>query len=121
MFRKLFKNKKGAALVEYGLLVAGVALMSAAAVSNFGHKTSDLVGAIAAVLPGAHTGDNAPIISGHLIETSTANVGLGATTGLGIDFANIGAYGGTGVAGTARLGANVGDPTMGTTLIIESK
>ena len=47
---KLLKNKKGSALVEYGLLIAGVALVGAAAVSIFGHKTTDLIGATATVL-----------------------------------------------------------------------
>ncbi len=31
MLKRLLKSKKGAALVEYGLLIAGVALVSAAA------------------------------------------------------------------------------------------
>ena len=67
---KLLKDKKGSALVEYGLLIAGVALVSAAAVSIFGHKTNDLVAATAAVLPGAHDDDNGPIVSAKLIETT---------------------------------------------------
>jgi len=66
---KLLKNKKGSALVEYGLLIAGVALVGAAAVSVFGHKTNDLIAATATVLPGAHDDDNGPIISAKLIET----------------------------------------------------
>lgn len=69
MLRKLFSNKKGQGLVEYGLIVAGVALVCAAAVSVFGHKTSDLISAVATVLPGAHGDDNGPIVSGKLIET----------------------------------------------------
>ena len=73
---KLLKNKKGSALVEYGLLIAGVALVSAAAVSVFGHKTNDLVSATAAILPGAHSDDNGPIVSSKQIETTrTAETG----------------------------------------------
>ena len=34
MLRKLLKNRKGAALVEYGLLVGGIALISAGAVAK---------------------------------------------------------------------------------------
>ena len=68
-FSRLRRDKKGQGLVEYALLIAGVALISAAAVSLFGHKTSDMIGAVAAILPGAHTDDNNPIKSGHLIET----------------------------------------------------
>jgi len=69
MLKRLLRSKKGAALVEYGLLIAGVALVSAAAVSIFGHKTNELIAGIASVLPGAHADDNAPISSGQLIET----------------------------------------------------
>ena len=75
MLRKLFSNKKGQGLVEYGLIIAGVALVAAAAVSVFGHKTTDLFAAVAVVLPGAHGEDNAPIVSGRLIETTDADDG----------------------------------------------
>ena len=94
---KLLKNKKGSALVEYGLLIAGVALVGAAAVSIFGHKTTDLIGATAAVLPGAHDDDNGAIVSGKLIETT-----LTANNEIVIDGAAIGAN-----AGTARMGNNL--------------
>ncbi|MBV8229297.1 MAG: class III signal peptide-containing protein, partial [Planctomycetaceae bacterium] len=69
-FSRLRRDKKGQGLVEYALLIAGVALISAAAVSLFGHKTSDMIAMVAAILPGAHTGDNGPVQSGHLIETA---------------------------------------------------
>ena len=62
-------------MVEYGLIIAGVALICAAAVSVFGHKTSDLIAAVATVLPGAHNDDNGALVSGKLIETE-----LDATT-----------------------------------------
>lgn len=75
MLRKLFSNKKGQGLVEYGLIIAGVALVAAAAVSLFGHKTTDLFAAVATVLPGAHGEDNAPVVSGRLIETTEADDG----------------------------------------------
>jgi Flp pilus assembly pilin Flp len=70
--RNLLRNKQGQGLVEYALLIAGVALISAAAVSVFGHKTSDLIGSVTAILPGAHADDNGPIVSGKLIETTSA-------------------------------------------------
>ena len=73
--RKMLRNKKGQGLVEYGLIIAGVALICAAAVSVFGHKTSDLIGAVASILPGAHADDNGPITSGKLIETTGADTG----------------------------------------------
>jgi Flp pilus assembly pilin Flp len=81
--RSMNRKRKGQGLVEYALLIAGVALISAAAVSVFGHKTSDLISAVATILPGAHAGDNAPIVSGHLIETApdgNGNIALDAAT-----------------------------------------
>ncbi len=67
------RRRRGAALVEYGLIIAGVALISAAAVSVFGKKTSDMIGSAAAVLPGAQSEDNGAIRSGRLIETTNNN------------------------------------------------
>lgn len=97
--RTFFINRKGQGLVEYGLIIAGVALVCAAAISLFGHKTSDLVAANAAVLPGAHTDDNGPLVSGKLIETeqdgTTNEIKLGAAAIL----AN---------SGEQRLGDNLG-------------
>jgi pilus assembly protein Flp/PilA len=97
MLRKMLRSKKGQGLVEYGLIIAGVALICAAAISVFGHKTSDLISAVAAVLPGAHAEDNAPLVSGKLIET-TDNGGAG----INLDVATIVANSDTG-----RLDANV--------------
>ena len=118
MFKKLFRNRKGAALIEYGLLIGGVALISAGAVSIFGHKTSDIIGTVAAVIPGAHTDDNRPIISGKLIET-TLSTGANSATGNAIDFAGIATTTGD------RLGSNVGgDAASGNGvdgLILEAK
>src|SRR5260370_42064029 len=85
MFKKLFKNRKGAALIEYGLLIGGIALISAGAVSLFGHKTSDIIGLTAAIIPGAHTDDNGPVISGKRIETAL-ETGGGPTPDIGIGF-----------------------------------
>ena len=85
MLRKFFGNKKGQGLVEYGLIIAGVALICAAAISVFGHKTSDLIAAVATVLPGAHDDDNGPMTSGKLIETSAAT----ATTSIDLDLTAI--------------------------------
>jgi len=115
---KLLKNKKGSALVEYGLLIAGVALVGAAAVSVFGHKTNDLIAATAAVLPGAHDDDNGAIISAKLIETdknANGEILLDPTAA---------------ASGTPRLGNNLlgaalnGTGTdgnlLGTTLVVEA-
>lgn len=96
MLRKLFRNKKGQGLVEYALIIAGVALIAAAGISVFGHKVSDLISATATVLPGAHEDDNAPIASGKLIETAADS---GA---IQLDAGTIAAN-----TGTARLENNV--------------
>jgi len=105
-WKKLARNRRGAALLEYSLLIAGVALVTAAAVSVLGHKVSDLTSAVATVIPGAHGDDNAPIVSGKLIETRDDIPGedtTGATTGIGIDAEAIAA-----AAGNGRLGDNTG-------------
>ncbi|MCX6606734.1 MAG: hypothetical protein NTV52_24555 [Acidobacteria bacterium] len=78
------REKKGAALVEYGLLIAGVAL-----ISTFGTKTSDLVATVASVLPGIHADDNGAILSGGLLETTPGAAGSVAGTGIKIDTAAI--------------------------------
>jgi len=72
--KNLTRNKKrGAALVEYGLLIAGVALVSAVGISLFGKKTNEMISVTAGVLPGANSADDAPIKSAGLIQTTTAN------------------------------------------------
>jgi len=77
-------RKRGAALVEYGLLVAGVALTTAAAVSILGHKTNDLIGTIAGALPSSNSEDVGPILGGRAIATTDGSNG----EPIGIDFAN---------------------------------
>jgi Flp pilus assembly pilin Flp len=109
MFRfiqKLRKDRKGAALVEYFLIVAGVALIAAASVSTFGHKVTDLVAMTAAILPGAHGDDNNSIVSGRIIETGpNANANSPSTTAIGLDLTTIL----TNSDGTiVRLGNNLG-------------
>ena len=107
MLRRLFRNKKGQGLVEYGLIIAGVALIAAVSISVFGHKVSDLIAATATVIPGAHADDNGPIVSGKLIE-STVPGASGSGDGIELDVVTIEANSVTG-----RLGNNVlgGDPT----------
>ena len=110
MFIQLMRERKGAALVEYGLLIAGVALISAAAVSTFGTKTSDLVATVASVLPGIHANDNGAILSGGLLETTLGVAGSAAGTGIKIDVPAI-------IAQSAmdRLSKNVIGTTASTT------
>ena len=73
--RKLLRNKKGQGLVEYGILVGGVALVALAAVAILGHKTTDMLGTVAAALPGAHADDVAPIVSGQIVATTVGSAG----------------------------------------------
>jgi Flp pilus assembly pilin Flp len=96
MLRRFFRDRKGQGLVEYALLIAGVALICAAGVSVFGQKTNDLISAVAAILPGAHSEDNAPLISGQLIETAPTPNGP-----IGLDLPGIVAQ-----SGQPRLGDN---------------
>ena len=118
LVRRLKKNKKGAALVEYALIVAGVALIGAVAVSLFGHKVSDMLATAAAVLPGAHADDNAPIVSGKTIETSPnaqgTDQGGNAQTGIGLDVNAI-----TQSNGKARLANGVGGDGSVSSLVLE--
>jgi Flp pilus assembly pilin Flp len=117
LLQQLRQDKKGAAFVEYALLIAGVALIGSASVSTFGHKTNDMIGMTAAVLPGAHVDDNAPILSGKIIETAvgTGN-GAGGTDAIALDIPTIVAN-----SGTDRLDANLGDGLTASTLVVEPK
>ncbi len=99
MIRKLFRCRRGAALLEYSLLAAGVSLVAAAGVAVFGHKTSDMISAVASIMPGAHADDNGPIASGKIIETTGADTGQ-----IGIDISTIS----TTNVDTPRLGNNLG-------------
>lgn len=117
MLRNMLRNKRGQGLVEYGLIIAGVALICAAAISVFGHKTNDLISAVTTILPGAHDDDNAPIVSGKLIETEVnANTG-----GIQVDVATIaGANNETPRLGNNVLGAANGNATNFGGLILEA-
>ena len=118
LVRRFAKNNKGAALVEYALIVAGVALIGAVAVSLFGHKVSDMLATSAAVMPGAHAEDNAPIISGKTIETSPNAQGLdqggNSQQGIGLDVNKI-----TQSNGKARLADGVGGDGSLSSLVLE--
>lgn len=73
LFNKSRRAQRGAALVEYALIVAGVALVAAAAVSVFGHKTASMIGASAAILPGSAPGDSGAISAGRIMDTVNTN------------------------------------------------
>ena len=118
LLRRLLRNRKGAALVEYALIIAGVALIGAVAISIFGHKVSDMLATAAAVLPGAHADDNAPIVSGKTIETSPnaqgTDQGGNSQTGIGLDVNAI-----TQANGKARLADGVGGDGSLSSLVLE--
>jgi Flp pilus assembly pilin Flp len=117
--RRFARNTVGAALVEYTLIVAGVALIGAAAVSIFGNKVTDMLATAAAILPGAHAESNAPIVSGKIIETSPNAAGFddgNSATGIGLDVNAI-----TQANGQKRLGDNVGGDGSLSSLVLETK
>jgi Flp pilus assembly pilin Flp len=97
LFSRLRHDKKGAALVEYALLVAGIALVSLVAVSLLGEKTAEMIGSVAAVLPGAHADDNGSLVTGSLVEHKFQN----GQVVLDVDRIAAG-------ANTERLGTNLG-------------
>jgi pilus assembly protein Flp/PilA len=113
MFKRL-RSQAGAALVEYSLLVAGIALIGAAAVALFGHKTTDMMAAVAAVLPGAHADDNAPIVAGKIIETSVDGRAGGNAIALDIGTILTNSDG-----QTERLGNNLGTSSSISQLVVE--
>jgi pilus assembly protein Flp/PilA len=118
LVQPLVKSERGAALVEYALIIAGVALIAAATISVFGHKTNDMLATATAVLPGAHADDNAPIVSGKVIETSPNAPGLdqgNSANGIGLDVNAI-----TQANGTSRLANDVGSDGTLTSLVLES-
>ncbi|MGH0032526.1 MAG: Flp family type IVb pilin [Myxococcota bacterium] len=73
------RYEAGAALAEYGLLVAGITLASLVAVSVLGGKVGGLVASVATLLPGATAQDNGVVQVGSLIETKTSTGGAGGT------------------------------------------
>ncbi len=117
--RRVLGQQVGAAMAEYALIIAGVALIGAAAVAVFGHKVTDMLGTAAAVMPGAHADDNAPIVSGKTIETSTNTPGFdsgNSATGIGLDVNAI-----TQSNGQTRLGDGVGGDGQLSSLVLETK
>ncbi len=73
--RKRTRRESGAALAEYGLLVAGITMASLVAVSVLGGKVGGLVASVATLLPGATPEDNDIVQVGELVETVTTTDG----------------------------------------------
>jgi Flp pilus assembly pilin Flp len=95
--KQMRRNRRGQGLVEYALIIAGVALIGAVGVSLFGHKTAQMIDAVTVILPAADSDDNGPIAVGELIETTSSSNGA-----IGLNTQAIAA-----ASGTARLNTNV--------------
>lgn len=82
--RRIRRNRLGQGLVEYIIIVAAVAMITLVSVSIFGHKVADQYAIGAGMLPGAHTEDNNPIVTGEYAgfaeNADGNNVGNGAVT-----------------------------------------
>ena len=63
----------------------------------------DLIGSVAAVLPGAHTDDNGAILSGHLIATTVENGAIGIDTTAVLQSTNTSGQNLLGVSGDSTL------------------
>jgi len=100
--KRLLRDKRGQGMVEYGILVGGIALIALAAVAILGHKTNDLLATVAAALPGAHADDNGTIVSGMLVNTTSIDgaIRLDATAPGSIE-GNVGIPGITGLVAEA--------------------
>lgn len=100
--KRLLRDKRGQGMVEYGILVGGIALIALAAVAILGHKTNDLLATVAAALPGAHADDNGTIVSGKLVNTTSIDgaIRLDATEPGSIE-ENVGIPGITGLVAEA--------------------
>ena len=68
------RNESGAALAEYGLLLAGVAMVSMLAVAVLGTKVGGLIGSVATMIPGNTEDLDAPVLVGKMLETETRDV-----------------------------------------------
>jgi Flp pilus assembly pilin Flp len=92
------KSQRGAALVEYAILIGAVTLVMLLGVSVMGHKLNDLTATLAVLLPGAHEDDDVQLVSGKLVEYTAGAQGETAS----IDTSSIGG------GDTARLANNLG-------------
>ena len=63
--RQSDRRREGAALAEYGLLLAGLTLAAMVAVSVLGGKVGGMIASVATLLPGATAQDNAPVQAAH--------------------------------------------------------
>jgi Flp pilus assembly pilin Flp len=64
-------KRKGAAMVEYAILVGAVALIGILGMSVLGRKTSDIIGTLAVILPGVESREDVSLHNASLIEITT--------------------------------------------------
>ena len=83
------RRESGAVLVEYGLVVAGIALVCLVAVSVLGSKVGGLIGSVASILPSAYNDQNAPIQVGQILETKTLDTNGDTVKEIVLDAAGI--------------------------------
>ena len=105
------RRESGAVLAEYGLLLAGITMVSLIAVTVLGSKVGGLLGSVATLLPGAYTDQNAPVQVGQLIETRTEDVNGDGVKEIVVDSAAIADEGGALVGNepaVPRLGQSMG-------------
>lgn len=74
MRRRGLRDERGAALAEYGLLLAGIAMVSMLAVSVLGTKVGGLIGGVATMIPGNTQDMDAPVLVGKMLETETDDI-----------------------------------------------
>ncbi len=105
------RRESGAALAEYGLLVAGITMVSLVAVTVLGSKVGGLIGSVATLLPGAYTDQNAPVQVGQMLETRTEDTNGDGVKEIVVDSSRITDDGG-GLVGNEpsvpRLGQSMG-------------
>src|SRR5262245_50496325 len=101
------KSDAGAALVEYALIIAGVALIGALAVAVFGDRVSSMLSTAADTLPGPRTNTSAPAGS----RDNTTEIKLYDTATEQAPAS----------AGQADIAGHVGENGSLSTLVVETK
>jgi Flp pilus assembly pilin Flp len=117
--RRLRQYETGAALVEYALIIAGVALIGAAAVWIFGNRVTGMLTTAAAHLPGGQTDTNTPNLRGRINETPPNANGFeegNPATGIGVDI-----DASREASRQPRLDENIGANGSLSSLVIETK
>jgi len=91
------KKRKGAAMVEYAVLIGAVTLIGILGLSVLGSKVSDIISTLAVILPGSQTADDLKLHRAQLIEFTGGDDGT-----FQIDSSRIGG------GDTNRIGRNTG-------------